>query len=162
MKLYYEFLSKKKIKLSGRKVDSKEVSFYVNDFNGDGVPELYLQYEKSYIYGIQNGKVKQQILTNLSFCFNMKKHIVCSDIVMGERSCLNIYLYKNGIWYDALSKLKSGGEINYYENEREITKKQYKVQYKRIVGNAKFFYPPLYKNTVANRSRYLKIKTGRK
>ena len=155
MKAYKAFLSTKGLTLYPESTDTK-LSFATAYINKDSVPELIVK-DKGYfaIYTYKNGKVKTLLPVDtmgaLTKYYPKKNYIVIDHTNM------------NDIMYQTLSGAKrlriflgTRFKINAKEEYKELTKKQFQKELKKIVGSTKAKKPKFYRNTKTNRKKHLK------
>lgn len=176
VKAYKKLLSKSTI--GTRKWPASQCSFAFAYIDNNSVPELVIQsywsgsmfgyYE---IYTYRNGKARR-IDVNLGVSFEYyKKTGVLSDSYWythpqgGPGSRTTYYKLKNGKITATLSKVKlEPNEMynrektvyNYNLNSKSIKKSKYNTQLKKLTGSKKAVTPAFYKNTAANRKKYIK------
>lgn len=175
MKAYKSMLSKKTMRWGNdpyyKAVPTNTCRFTIAYIDNNSVPELIV--ESSYvtraagtvvIYTYRNGKV--QVVKNSTtgkyfadsgkFSYYKKKGIFISTYVMGGVTDNYYKMSKN----KASLKLQADNSLmygrSYYNASKKITKKTFDKSLKKLVGSKKKTNAKFYKNTAANRKKYLK------
>lgn len=163
IKAYDRFLSGRYIDWESKKVETKDCSFALVYVDKDNVPELlvwgggrnvYHAVGYGRLYGYKNGKVKMLGKLRDGFQYYKKKGVyVAIGHLRGE---IKSYQKISGSSSKQVVGKFTNTKTSYYANGKSISKSTFNKKLKKLVGNKKPSYAKSYKNTAANRKKYLK------
>lgn len=133
--------------------------FAIAYINADAVPELI--YNETFIYTYANGKVQElyNTLSNRLSGYYKKKGIITEIIAHPMYSGTYYNKWTNGKFTVKLSVTnRTVGKETTYRNAKGkvVSKARFQRQLKKLVGTKKMTKFKYYKNTAANRKKYLK------
>mgnify|MGYP002709181887 CR=1 FL=1 len=169
LKAYAAMLEKKENKTGNYNFDKFALAY----IDGDSVPELIYGDYGNTVYTYKNAKVQQLYSPGTSYVagYYKKKGVVCVTYAHGNAygdllESYWYYKYSKGKFVQKLSKYKNSSwkngkkiasSVTYWNvKEKKISKSLFQRQLKKLVGTKKMSKFKFYKNTSANRQKYLK------
>lgn len=163
VKAYCELLKKSKIGSSGYKAASKSCEFALAYLDNDSIPELIVR-DKSvgvgWVYAYRSGRAKlseEVVLRNFYYYKKAGIYLVSGYgfnwggefYYKFSKGKSTLQYEKNDNFFDGVSYMKG-------KNRIRITKTEYNRRVKKLIGSRKKIAVKFYKNTKANRIKYLR------
>lgn len=163
VRAYTSLLKKSKVTLKGGELHPVKARFAVAYIDNDSVPELIIEDMEIgcwYLLTYRNNKVKclECFIGVFSMNYYKKKGILTMDVEGFGGESLIYSRISNGKITDVASQTQSvgSGKNIYYVKSKKTSKAVFNKYLKNLTGSKKAVKIKFYKNTAANRKKYIK------
>lgn len=163
VRAYSDLLKKSKVTIMGGELRPAKARFAAVYIDNDSVPELIIEDMEAgcwYVLTYRNNKVKCMdcFIGVFSMSYYKKKGIMAVDVDSFGGGALIYSKVSNGKLTDIASQTQSGGSGKniYYVKGKKTSRTAFSKYLKKITGSKKAARIRFYKNTAANRRKYIK------